>query len=335
MLYGHGDDLYRYDCIRVNFSSNVYNHFDHQGLYAHLAGRLSSIESYPEPTAAQLEERIAEALNLQEQQVMATSGATEAISLVAEAFAGSRTAILAPTFAEYADACRLSGHHIIYINKLSDLPADCRLLWLCNPNNPTGTVVDRDFFADFIDNHPQTLFVVDASYAPFTLRPLLTPREGVSRRNVVMLHSMTKRFAVPGLRLGFVTACETLMTALRRRQKPWSIGSLAHEAALYLLAHAHDYTLPTAALVSEAQRMARALEATGLVDVHPTDSHILLCRLRHGTAADLKERLARRDGLLIRDAANFQGLTPAHFRIAVQSPEEDDALLRALKAPVC
>ena len=149
-----------------------------------------------------------------------------------------------------------------------------------------------------------------------------------------MLHSMTKRFAVPGLRLGFLTAGDELLSTLRRRQKPWSIGSLAHEAALYLIAHAHDYVLPTAALVSEAQRMARALEATGLVDVHPTDSHILLCRLRHGTAADLKERLARR-GLLIRDASNFHGLTPAHFRIAVQSREEDDALLRAIKPPVC
>ena len=335
MIQGHGDDLYRYPDIRVNFSSNVYNHFDHQGLYAHLAGRLSSIESYPEPTSSRLEARIAESLNLQEQQVMATSGATEAIYLVAEAFAGSRSAILAPTFAEYADACRLSGHHIIYITDLTQLPADCRLMWICNPNNPTGTVVDRDFFADFIDSHPQTLFVVDASYAPFTLRPMMTPEEGAQRPNVLMLHSMTKRFAVPGLRLGFVTAADELLSTLRRRQKPWSIGSLAQQAALYLIAHAHDYVLPTAVLVSEAQRMARALEATGLVDVHPTDSHILLCRLRHGTAANLKERLARRHGLLIRDAANFHGLTPAHFRIAVQSSDEDDALLRALKALFC
>lgn len=335
MLYGHGDDLYRYPDIRVNFSSNVYNHFDHQRLYAHLADRLTSIEIYPEPSPARLEARLAEALSLQEHQVMATSGATEAIYLMAEAFARSRSAILAPTFAEYADACRLSGHHIIYITDLTQLPADCRLVWICNPNNPTGTVVNRDLFADFIDSHPQTTFVVDASYAPFTLRPLLSPVEGVGRRNVVMLHSMTKRFAVPGLRLGFITAGEALMTALRRRQKPWSIGSLAQQAALYLLDHVHDYALPTAQLVSEAQRMARALQETGMIDVHPSDTHILLCRLRHGTAADLKERLARRDGLLIRDASNFHGLTPAHFRIAVQSPDEDDALLRALKAPVC
>ncbi|MBQ9668482.1 MAG: pyridoxal phosphate-dependent class II aminotransferase [Prevotella sp.] len=334
MLYGHGDDLYRYGDIRLNFSSNVYSHFDHSGLYAHLAGRLATVTNYPEPAPASLEERLATILSLEPEQVMATNGATEAIYLVAQAYSGRRSAILAPTFSEYADACRLSDHLILYIERLADLPADAQLLWLCNPNNPTGTVVDHDALLNCIDSRPQTLFVIDASYAPFTQRPLLTPAEGARRTNVVMLHSMTKRFAVPGLRLGYVTANAEVIRLLRRRQMPWSIGSLSQLAALYLLEHREDYALPTAQLISECQRMAQALQATGMIDVHPSDTHILLCRLRQGTAAGLKERLARRHGLLIRDAANFRGLTPAHFRIAVQSPEEDDELLRAIECEI-
>ncbi|MBQ7443776.1 MAG: aminotransferase class I/II-fold pyridoxal phosphate-dependent enzyme [Bacteroidaceae bacterium] len=345
MLHGHGDDIFAYPGIKVNFSSNVYNHFDHSPLYAHLAACMPAVANYPEPSSATVERAIAQRLGIDASQVIVTNGAIEAIYLIAStqprpAKGGGvvedapRTAsalVVTPTFSEYADACRLAGIAVTAVDQLpSSTPTS--LAWLCNPNNPTGTVMPLEPLLHTIDANPQTLFVIDASYSHFTQRPLLPVAEAVARPNVIMLHSMTKRFAVPGLRIGFVTAHQALIGQLRAHHMPWSVNSLAQKAAMFLLEHESHYTLPLQQLLDERQRVAAALAATGIVDVHPSDTHILLCHLHSGTATALKAHLANNHGILIRDAANFQGLTPAHFRIAVQSPPENDQLISAFKA---
>lgn len=329
MLTGHGDDLFRYPDIRINFSSNVYNHFEHDGLFRHLASCMTCVTNYPEPTPQSLEAALAACMGLEASQVMAGNGATEAIYLMAQTWRASRTAILVPTFAEYADACRLHGHSVEYIQSLDELGEGVQMLWLCNPNNPTGQVLPRETLLHAIRSHPQTLFVVDASYAVFSREPLLTARECASLPNVLMLHSMTKEFAIPGLRLGFLTGCSALLDRVREQRMPWSVNSLAQEAGLYLLQHRADYLLPLDLLLSERQRMATAFEQMGIA-TRPSDSHILLCRHPQLPASVLKDRLALEHGLLIRDASNFVSLDAHCFRIAVQTPEENDMLLHAM-----
>ena len=137
MIEGHGDDTYKYQDIRVNFSSNVYNHFCHEGLFCYLADKLDNVVSYPEPAPARLEKCIAQLLNLKPEEVCVTNGATEAIYLIAQTFRGKSSSILMPTFSEYRDACQIHGHkiHSIHNSQLSTL--DSQLIWLCNPNNPT------------------------------------------------------------------------------------------------------------------------------------------------------------------------------------------------------
>ena len=112
MLNGHGDDTYKYKDIRINFSSNVYNHFCHDGLYAHLASRMDCIRNYPQPTPSDLEKEIASLNYLSPENVIVTNGATEAIYLIAQAFAQASSLILQPTFTEYEDACRIFRHEI-------------------------------------------------------------------------------------------------------------------------------------------------------------------------------------------------------------------------------
>lgn len=330
MLQGHGDDIYQYANIRVNFSSNVCNCFRHDGLFHHLSQRMRDVLSYPEPTPKSLEKEIAERLDINPSCVSVTNGATEAIYLIAQAWRGSRSVILAPTFSEYADACRMHGHEVQFISHLEDIPQGTELVWLCNPNNPTGMVLDCSLLEQCIMRHPNILFIVDASYAVFTLKTLLTTRAAAALPNVVMLHSMTKAYAVPGLRIGYLTACNELMQRIAECRMPWSVNQLAINAAHYLLQHPEEYQLNVPDLMEERERVRTQLISTGLVDVHPSDTHILLCKLHHGTAAALKDYLAREHGILIRDASNFAGLTPAHFRIAVQSQKENDELVKAL-----
>ncbi len=329
MIEGHGDDRHNYGPISADFSSNVPGGIDHSGLYAALAERLASIEHYPEPEPYRLEAALARRLGVDPRTVIVTNGATEAIYLTAHLFAGAQSGIVEPTFAEYGDACRLYGHRITELSSPYD-PVGIQTLWCCNPNNPTGLTLDRDRLLQTIDNHKDITFLVDQSYTSFTLRPVLTAAEAVARGNLVIFNSMTKHYAVPGLRLGYLIASVGLCERLRRLRMPWSVNALAIEAGLYLLQHGVSGP-STAELLAETRRLADALQVTERFRPYPTDTHFMTVEiLGPGTAAELKEWLAREHGILIRNAANFRGLGPCHFRIAAQTPAENDRLIEAL-----
>lgn len=321
MINGHGDDAYRYpEGIRADFSSNICPHADHSLLMAHLAERMPGLlVHYPEPEAWSLERKLADFHGIAPECVIATSGATEAIFLVAQAFR-LRPVIPQPTFSEYSDACRLFP------------PRDRRrsVLWLCNPNNPTGEVKDIATIERMAREH--TLTVIDQSYETYTALPVLPPRRLQASDNIIQLHSLTKTYAVPGLRLGYITTTPRLAEVIRRYLRPWSVSAPAVEAGKFLVEHRELIQCPD---LAEAQRLWHALDALDGIEVMPTQTNFMLARLTSSrsplTAPLLKEHLARRHGLLIRDASNFLGLTPQHFRVAAQSPSENDALVQAIK----
>ena len=331
MIEGHGDDLYKYGKkIVSNFSSNVYNRIDHSGLYQRLNERLSTICSYPEPMPYSLESEIARRYSLTPRQVCVTNGATEAIYLIAQVFQGRISAVLGPTFSEYADACRVHRHKVKPFYSLDALPEDAELVWICNPNNPTGEVRSKEDLKALVDSHPDKLFIFDQSYEYFTLKSLLGIKEAASFPNVILLHSMTKQYAIPGLRVGYFTASEGLTDDVRCRRMPWSVNSLAIEAAKYLLEEGDGISADIPQLLAERERLTNLLLATGMLEIWPTDTHYMLIKLRMGKAAALKDFLAVNHGILIRDASNFEGLDERFFRIATQTPEENDKLVKAI-----
>lgn len=337
MIEGHGDDLYKYSRpITSNFSSNVYNRVNLDGLKAYLCRCIGCIGSYPEPEPYTLEARIAAAGGLPADAVCVTNGATEAIYLIAQTFRGTNTAILQPTFSEYADACRMHAHRVTSLYSLPSereswrLPDDVRMVWICNPNNPTGTVVKRAELTELIRRNPQVCFVIDQSYEYFTLVPLFSAAEAAGFPNVLQLHSMTKRYAIPGLRLGYVTGSPALLHRLRTNRMPWSVNRLAIEAGLYLLEHDVSQSLDVPAYLQEAARLRGALHSLGALEVWETSTHFMLVRLRFGKASALKDYLAESHGILIRDASNFDGLDERFFRVATQTPEENDRLVKAI-----
>lgn len=331
MIEGHGDDLYKYGKkIVSNFSSNVYNRIDHSGLYQRLNERLSTICSYPEPMPYSLESEIARRYSLTPRQVCVTNGATEAIYLIAQVFQGRISAVLGPTFSEYADACRVHRHKVKPFYSLDALPEDAELVWICNPNNPTGEVRNKEDLKALVDSHPDKLFIFDQSYEYFTLKSLLGIKESASFPNVILLHSMTKQYAIPGLRVGYFTASEGLTDDVRCRRMPWSVNSLAIETAKYLLEEGDGISADIPQLLAERERLTNLLLATGMLEIWPTDTHYMLIKLRMGKAAALKDFLAVNHGILIRDASNFEGLDERFFRIATQTPEENDKLVKAI-----
>ena len=330
MINGHGDDAFRYSGIRHNFSSNIFSHVNLDALKTFLATRLDAIGSYPEPDAGALVKLIAERCGIAPECVLVTNGATEAIYLIAESHSlslgeGQGTfTVQHPTFSEYESACRMF--------KLNPRPFGDRqgvaICWLCNPNNPTGAVMSKTEVLESAEKYP--LLVLDQSYEDYTREPLLTAVEAVTAGNILQLHSLTKAFCIPGLRVGYVVGAALLIDRLRQHQRPWSVNSLAIEAATWLIKHQTKVVPDLPAYLEEAQRLRNGLNALPDITVEPTQTNFMLCRIDGTTAAELKERLARRHGILIRDASNFQGLTPHHFRVAAQTKEEDDLLLRVL-----
>ena len=333
MIEGHGDDIYRYDdLVKMNFSSNVFQHADHTALKAFLMERFDVIGNYPEPQPRSLEKLIALKEGISPECVLVTNGATEAIYLIAQQFHGSASVIPQPTFCEYADACRIHRHIISYENTddLIQLPRD-RVYWICNPNNPSGNVLMKGFMDYLVRRSPRYTFVVDQSYEAYTKEPLLKAREMNGVPNLLLLHSFSKTYSVPGLRLGYVTGHPATIQLLRNLRHPWSVSSLAIEAGKFLLKQEQAGIAELDSYLAEAERLRGQLRQIEGVRVFETKTNYMLCELDSASAADLKNHLIHEHGILIRDCSNFYGLSRHFFRVSAQQPEENDALVAAIR----
>ena len=337
MIHGHGDDIGQYgETIRANFSSNVWYGGLNPGLAAHLQDKIDLITHYPDPAAETLQQAAAASYGLHPNQVLVTNGATEAIYLIAQAFRDRSATILLPTFSEYEDACRIHGLDITWLSWDKITPATrfhSSLVFICNPNNPTGRTLPPD--ALLLRNNPDSLFIIDESYIEFTDATGSFLPELSAAPNLLILRSLTKSCRIPGLRIGFAIGSQDRIQALCRNKMPWSVNSLAIEAGLYIFNHRQEFTLPlTQLLAATADWREQLQQATGW-RIHDTNTHYFLAEIvvpaAIPSATALRQWLVREHGLLIRDASNFRGLTPYHFRVACQSPGHNQLLTDALR----
>lgn len=333
MINGHGDDRYRYDdLVQMNFSSTIYQHADHSMLKEYLAEHIDVLTNYPESQPKQLEKLIAQRLGISPECVMVTNGATEAVYIIAQLFRHSCSIIPQPTYSEYADACRMNKHIITYEsgNDITDLPKD-RVYWVCNPNNPSGNVLKKGFVDYVVRRSPRYTFVIDQSYGTFTKEPLLEARDMQGLPNVILIHSLSRKYSVPGLRLGYITAHPSTILLLRALRHPWSIPALSIEAGKFLIEQGQPVVSDLDAYLAETQRLRSELRKIEGMRIFETKTNYMLCELDGITGAALKNHLVHEHGMLIRDCYNFYGLSRGHFRISTQLPEENDALVAAIR----
>ena len=336
MLHGHGDDGYRHASpIRADFSTNVWYGGPPAGLQEYVISQWPSVSRYPEVLAESLAARIAAHHGVAPAQVLVSSGTTESIYLVAQAWAGHRSTVLTPAFAEYEDACRLHGHalHFLAWENLAATPTLASdLVFICNPNNPTGSVLPPGLLPALLAQNPATVFVLDEAFIEFTTSiesaiPLLATFD-----NLLILRSLTKAYAIPGLRLGYVVAPAALVARLSRHKAPWAVNTLAVAAGHFIFENYAQVQLPLTQLLADKTALVATLAQNSGFEVLPSHTHYFLARTRRGTAAALKRWLLDRHGLLIRDASNFRELTPAHLRLGTRSPADNQLLINALAA---
>lgn len=336
MLFGHGDDFYNTTTeVISNFSSNVWHGANLDKLKEHLITQFDKLACYPEPDAGSLKRLLARRFEIKEENVLITNGATAAIYLLAQVGRGSSSMIQIPAFSEYEDACRLYEHKISYFRTSEDL-SNLNLegqdyCWICNPNNPDGKLILRTELLKLIGENKKTTFIIDQSYAAFTTEELLKPSDLKNHKNLILIHSMSKAYKIPGLRVGYILGQPAIIKEVNKYVTPWSVNALAIEASKYILIHPAQFTLPIRKWQRETAEFIYQLNKMEGLEVIPTSTPFFLIRLKKGTASELKKYLLKHHGILVRDAANFRGLDERYLRLCAQTTQENLALADIIK----
>ncbi|NIG54580.1 histidinol-phosphate transaminase [Chitinophaga sp. Cy-1792] len=330
---GEGGDKFPRKIV-ADFSENTLYSGLTAGLKSHLAGSLDTIVRYPSPDAGLLQEALEKQLEQQPGTVLVTNGATQAVYLIAQLFAGATTSIIAPTFSAYEAAARLFKHQVSFLwwDKLDDgFRIDTDLVFICNPNNPGGQVLEEAVLQRMINANRKTIFVVDEAYIDFTreTRTLVTHIHRLP--NLLVLRSPAKVACFPGLRLGYIAGQKPLLDRLRAFQPPWSVNQLAITAGMYMLAHPREFAFKLDDLLANTFQLREKIKAMPEFKVYSSYTHYFLFETLTGTATELRSWLLDKYAILIRDASDFEGLSSGFCRIACRSEEDNKLLITALK----
>lgn len=314
----------------------------HKGLW--------KIPYYPDPDCARLKEAISHYIGgVKVDNIIVGNGSTELIYLFCEVFIGKGDAALIPepTFGEYENAVRKAGGRPIYVGSERDfrinvdnlvgmMAPPAKAVFLCNPNNPTGTLVSRDDVLGIVEeaSRRDILVVIDEAFIEFVdEEKCYSLAEDVEKyQHLFVLRSLTKAFGLAGLRVGYGIACKDLIDVLSRVKVPWNVNCLAQDAAVSALED-REHIRRTQKLISEERKflLSELGKIKGL-KAFPTEANFILIDIRQTglTAAQLKERMLTR-GILIRDCSSFRGLDAYYIRVSVRTREENDKLLASLR----
>jgi histidinol-phosphate aminotransferase len=299
----------------------------------------AAINRYPDSESSALRDLIAEKVGLSADNVLVGSGSTELIRLVAATYFGEGDSVIIPqpTYSEYGTACLLAGAqpfkpwvvsepgfqtHLPKMEAIIKSRAP-RGLFICNPNNPTGEYLSGDPVKSVISLIPDALVVVDEAYLAFTNDPW-DSTELVHSGHVVILRSMTKDYALPGLRVGYALSSPEIISTLNRVKPPWNVSSVAQVAGEFAI-RANGYLEECARRLRESKEFLFAgLRSRGL-DPAPSQANFFL--LNVGEAARFRKALLGK-GILVRDCSSF-GL-PGYVRLAPRTLTECRKLLDAI-----
>lgn len=332
MLLGHGDDGYRYgQNIVADFSTNVWYGGEPAGLKEYVINSWQDVNRYPEVISESLQHLIATHHHLPESYIQISSGTTESIYQLAQLFATKRTTIVIPAFSEYEDACSIFDHQLEFMSWEDSLRLPrirSEVVFICNPNNPTG-----QHFHDleqWVRKNPACLFIVDEAFIDFAPDAVSLIDQIERFDNLVIMRSLTKAYAIPGLRLGYIVSQPYNIEQLLRIKQPWTVNALALVAGKFIFENYTSVQPPVEQLISDRNVFLQQLKVNDSCDFQETSTHFLLGKTNVRNAAQLKTFLIEKYGILIRDAGNFRGLSRQHFRIATLSAEKNLLLVEAL-----
>lgn len=304
---------------------------------------LPEIHRYPDAQAAGLREAIASRLQLNPEQLVVSNGADELITLISEAFLEQGDEIIAssPTFSEYEFGANLMGASVVDVPLTNEYGFDVdallaavteqtKIVWICSPNNPTGTYIPKGELQRLLDRLPKRVLVIyDAAYGHYASAGDYTDglefvRDGYP---ILVLQTFSKIFGLAGVRVGFGAAPESLIRHILQVKEPFNVNALAQVAAAAALMDEEHVAASRRLNEQGREQLYRAFERLGLPYTE-SSSNFVLVQLGPD-AANLYERLLRL-GVIVRYGGAW-GLTE-HVRVTVGTEEENDFLIECLAA---
>ncbi|MCI9174654.1 MAG: aminotransferase class I/II-fold pyridoxal phosphate-dependent enzyme [Lachnospiraceae bacterium] len=359
-MHKHGGDVYQYPNF-IDFSANINLLGTPPKVLERVRSAAEEILHYPQPGSGKLRHAIAELEQVQPQQVFCGNGAAEVIFSLALAQKPKRALLFAPTFQEYEQALRSVGCKIrreylrleqgfrLREENLLSITPEIDLVFLCNPNNPTGILTEPGMLKRLADRCRQAgaVLAVDECFLDFAslerdISPVSCSMKKYLRQypNLFIIKAFTKTFGMPGLRLGYgLCGNEERLARMREVTQPWNVSVLAQEAGIaaakekafleetrkaleteksFLLEHLMQY---------RPERGAEAEEKEGFfIRIYGCGANFIFFRSRIGLASEMKKF-----GILIRDCSNFPGLEEGWYRIAVRPRKENEVFVQALR----
>ncbi|MBM9537713.1 aminotransferase class I/II-fold pyridoxal phosphate-dependent enzyme [Desulfobulbus alkaliphilus] len=346
MIQGHGGNIFavaeQLGCRPeeiVDLSSNINPLGTLPGLLEHLREHLDRIRVLPEADGRSAIRGVAALLGIAEERILAGGGTTQFIYAACAALNCRKVLIVGPTYADYADGCRMHGLEpdfflataatgfVLDPERLEATLGGYDTVFLCNPNNPTGQLIPHNALLSLCRRFPAVRFIIDESYLPFVASEEGKGMGHCGLDNVLVLWSVSKIFGMPGLRAGFLIANPVLLEGFRRYMQPWSVNSLAQEAVRFLganvdeatafIARTHGYLAGEGRLLRDRMRLAR-------LTLYPSETSYFLMALPKPLEAEVVCQALARQRYLIRNCSNFHGLDTGYIRIALKDPSTNE-----------
>lgn len=358
MINGHGGNVIslarqlgcRVDEI-IDMSCNLNPLGPPEGLESFLQANISTIRALPSPDALPMVEAFCGHYQITTDRVLAGNGTTWFLYMLPQALKTRHMVIVGPTYADYEGGCAMHNIPYAYFMTdrhhqfepdldglsalLSETGNDFDTVVICNPNNPTGTLVHKLNLLAVVAEHPHIRFIVDESYLSFVENASSLSLVTEDRfDNLIVLSSMSKIFRIPGLRTGFVCAHPRVIDSLLRYYQPWSVNALAQSAVIHLFENRGELTPfireSRAFIKREKKRFYDLMDPFGDIELFPSNTYFILARLTGEWSSSRFCEAIGRDRILIRDCANFEGLSDRYVRFSLSTRDHNNRLLQSI-----
>lgn len=328
----------------IDFSSNI-NPFIVDSMDKIVVAGVGSLQKYPDIKYRRLRKNIADYLGVDDSQVIPGNGATEIIYLLMRNLSG-RLAIINPTFSEYRKGAEIAGLSVV--DFVMDWKKDFKLdldeiyrrkdefdsIFICNPNNPDGSVREIKKLLEFAEKEGK-LLIVDETFIEFADsekdRSLVNMVE--KSKNLFIIRAVTKFFGIPGIRLGYgISSNRELLQKMYDEKEPWTINSFADSASDFIFKEEEYIRKSKEYFSKERVCMINEINKIDGIKAFNSDANFILVRFENKNVLDVKENLLKRAGLLIRDASNFIGLDSSFARVAIKNHEQNIVLVDAIRS---
>lgn len=330
----------------LDFSANINPFGLPERVRQAIRDSVDSFDVYPDPLCRELVSRLSKHEGVPAEWIQCGNGAADLIYRTVYAVRPKKAMVLAPTFAEYEEALNAASCQVVHYELyekdgfqvgeglLDALDERLDMLFLCNPNNPTGQLVTKEFLLKLVRRCKalNILLLVDECFNEFLDAPQdYTTKEFLKAfDNLIILKAFTKIYAMAGIRLGHCISANTgLLNKIREAGQPWSVSAPAQIAGIYGMEE-RDYLTKTKRLIREERDyLIPQLKETGIA-VIASNANYIFVKDSCATEKPLHEMLLEK-GILIRNCDNYNGLGPGYYRICIRKHEENIKLIEALR----